>query len=213
MCLSSSFPSESDGGGDGASDLAPEVDVSKQRSFAETARMFKLRRNLDQLDSIHRQKEHDVQKTRSGPGTHRPPELTFLFSPDQIACASLESANTSTPVSLSQMVCVEVWGFVQIVSFVLFFLFSIIFALLPLSHGGNHFCTNWFSNLWEIIPTRERTFLVMTSPFTFLPCFYLSPRQAIKHLMNCDAVSIKNVSHHHSAQSSSGQCGALVLSD
>ncbi|XP_043967379.1 cilia- and flagella-associated protein 74 [Gambusia affinis] len=55
---------ESDGGGDGASDLAPEVDVSKQRSFAETARMFKLRRNLDQLDSIHRQKEHDVQKTR-----------------------------------------------------------------------------------------------------------------------------------------------------
>ncbi|XP_014856151.1 PREDICTED: cilia- and flagella-associated protein 74-like, partial [Poecilia mexicana] len=52
------------GDGDGAGDLAPEADNSRQRSFAETARMFKLRRNLHQLDSFHRQKEHDVQKTR-----------------------------------------------------------------------------------------------------------------------------------------------------
>lgn len=98
MCPSSSFPSEreDEGKGDGAGDFAPVANNSKQRSFAEIARMFKLKRNLDQIDSFYRQKEHDVQKTRSGPATHRPLELTFLFSPDQIACASLELANTST---------------------------------------------------------------------------------------------------------------------
>ncbi|KAM4738037.1 cilia- and flagella-associated protein 74 [Anableps anableps] len=49
---------------DGDGDLALDADNSKKRSCAETARMFKLRRNLDQLDSFHRQKERDVQKTR-----------------------------------------------------------------------------------------------------------------------------------------------------
>ncbi|KAM9752856.1 cilia- and flagella-associated protein 74 [Menidia menidia] len=48
--------------GDG--DLAPAADIDKKRSYAETARMFKLRRNLDQLDCFHRQKEHDVLKAR-----------------------------------------------------------------------------------------------------------------------------------------------------
>ncbi|XP_041859968.1 cilia- and flagella-associated protein 74 [Melanotaenia boesemani] len=46
------------------SDLALVADNGKKRSCAETARMFKLRRNLDQLDCFHRQKEHDVQKAR-----------------------------------------------------------------------------------------------------------------------------------------------------
>ncbi|KAM9342390.1 cilia- and flagella-associated protein 74 [Pholidichthys leucotaenia] len=45
-------------------DLAVAVDGSKKRTYAETARMFKLRRNLDQLDRFHRQKEHDVLKAR-----------------------------------------------------------------------------------------------------------------------------------------------------
>jgi len=35
-------------------------------SYAETAWMFKLRRELDQLDSIHHQTEHGVVKARSG---------------------------------------------------------------------------------------------------------------------------------------------------
>ncbi|XP_045912230.1 cilia- and flagella-associated protein 74 isoform X3 [Micropterus dolomieu] len=48
--------------GDG--DLAVVADSGKRRSYAETARMFKLRRNLDQLDCFHRQKEHDVIKAR-----------------------------------------------------------------------------------------------------------------------------------------------------
>lgn len=50
----------------------------KKRSYAETARMFKLRRNLDQLDCLHQQKEHDVLKARSEPGTGRPLELLKL---------------------------------------------------------------------------------------------------------------------------------------
>ncbi|XP_035998411.1 cilia- and flagella-associated protein 74 [Fundulus heteroclitus] len=50
--------SDSDG------DLARGADNGKRRSYAETARMFKLRRNLDQLDAFHRQKEHDVQTAR-----------------------------------------------------------------------------------------------------------------------------------------------------
>ncbi|XP_070767007.1 cilia- and flagella-associated protein 74 [Enoplosus armatus] len=45
-------------------DLAVAADNGMKRSYAETARMFKLRRNLDQLDSFHRQKEHDVLKAR-----------------------------------------------------------------------------------------------------------------------------------------------------
>ena len=36
-------------------------------SLAETAWMFKLRRNLDQLDSIHGQTAQDVLQARSGP--------------------------------------------------------------------------------------------------------------------------------------------------
>ncbi|GLD45766.1 cilia- and flagella-associated protein 74 isoform X1, partial [Lates japonicus] len=49
---------------DGDGDLAVVADYGKKRSYAETARMFKLRRNLDQLDCFHRQKEHDVLKAR-----------------------------------------------------------------------------------------------------------------------------------------------------
>ncbi|KAK2851123.1 hypothetical protein Q5P01_007399 [Channa striata] len=47
-------------------DFAVAADNGKKRSYAETARMFKLRRNLDQLDCFYRQKEHDVQKAREG---------------------------------------------------------------------------------------------------------------------------------------------------
>ncbi|XP_040009856.1 cilia- and flagella-associated protein 74 isoform X3 [Xiphias gladius] len=49
---------------DGDGDLAAVADYGQKRSYAETARMFKLRRNLDQLDRFHRQKEHDVLKAR-----------------------------------------------------------------------------------------------------------------------------------------------------
>ncbi|XP_075331716.1 cilia- and flagella-associated protein 74 [Odontesthes bonariensis] len=49
---------------DGVGDLALAADIDEKRSCAETARMFKLRRNLDQLDCFHRQKEHDVQEAR-----------------------------------------------------------------------------------------------------------------------------------------------------
>ncbi|KAI9531114.1 hypothetical protein NQZ68_000609 [Dissostichus eleginoides] len=49
---------------DGDGDLAVAAVSGEKRSCAETARMFKLRRNLDQLDCFHRQKEHDVQKAR-----------------------------------------------------------------------------------------------------------------------------------------------------
>ncbi|XP_044067515.1 cilia- and flagella-associated protein 74 isoform X4 [Siniperca chuatsi] len=55
---------EDNGDGDGDGDLAVAADNGKKRSYAETARMFKLRRNLDQLDCFHRQKEHDVLKAR-----------------------------------------------------------------------------------------------------------------------------------------------------
>ena len=47
-------------------DLAVADSNGGERSYAATARMFKLRRNLDQLDRFHRQKEHDVLKVRSG---------------------------------------------------------------------------------------------------------------------------------------------------
>lgn len=67
--------------------------------------------------------------------------------------------------------------------------------LLPSSHRANHFCTNWFSNLQEIISAEERTFPIMFSLPTFLPSFYLSALQAIKHPMNCDAVPSKNGCH------------------
>ncbi|XP_035499668.2 cilia- and flagella-associated protein 74 isoform X3 [Scophthalmus maximus] len=49
---------------DGDGDRVVAGDDGQKRSYAETARMFKLRRNLDQLDSFHRQKEHDVLQTR-----------------------------------------------------------------------------------------------------------------------------------------------------
>ncbi|XP_071752484.2 cilia- and flagella-associated protein 74 [Centroberyx gerrardi] len=49
---------------DSDGDLAVAADDGGKRSYAETARMFKLRRNLDQLDCFHRQKEHDVLKAR-----------------------------------------------------------------------------------------------------------------------------------------------------
>ncbi|XP_047428401.1 cilia- and flagella-associated protein 74 isoform X2 [Mugil cephalus] len=56
---------EEDGDGDDDDcDLAASANSGKKRSYAETARMFKLRRNLDQLDCFHQQKEHDVLKAR-----------------------------------------------------------------------------------------------------------------------------------------------------
>ncbi|XP_068454495.1 cilia- and flagella-associated protein 74 isoform X2 [Clinocottus analis] len=45
-------------------DLAVATVNGKKRRNAETARMFKLRRNLDQLDCFHQQKERDVLKAR-----------------------------------------------------------------------------------------------------------------------------------------------------
>ncbi|XP_019718484.1 cilia- and flagella-associated protein 74 [Hippocampus comes] len=45
-------------------DLACESGDEKQRTFSATARMFKLRRNLDQLDNFHRQKECALLKAR-----------------------------------------------------------------------------------------------------------------------------------------------------
>ncbi|XP_077401217.1 cilia- and flagella-associated protein 74 isoform X6 [Vanacampus margaritifer] len=49
---------------DSDDDLASEPGDEKQRTFSDTARMFKLRRNLDQLDSFHRQKESALLKAR-----------------------------------------------------------------------------------------------------------------------------------------------------
>ncbi|KAM6924912.1 cilia- and flagella-associated protein 74 [Xenentodon cancila] len=49
---------------DGDGDLALVAEHGKKWSYAETARMFKLRRNLDQLDCFRQQKEHDVQEAR-----------------------------------------------------------------------------------------------------------------------------------------------------
>ncbi|KAM8864233.1 cilia- and flagella-associated protein 74 isoform 8-T9 [Spinachia spinachia] len=49
---------------DGDGDLAVAAVDGEKRRYAETARMFKLRRNLDQLDCFHRQKERDVLKAR-----------------------------------------------------------------------------------------------------------------------------------------------------
>ncbi|XP_051913292.1 cilia- and flagella-associated protein 74 isoform X3 [Hippocampus zosterae] len=45
-------------------DLACESGDEKERTFSATARMFKLRRNLDQLDNFHRQKECALLKAR-----------------------------------------------------------------------------------------------------------------------------------------------------
>lgn len=66
---------------------------------------------------------------------------------------------------------------------------SQVFPLLPSSHVANHFCTNWFGNLQEIISAAQRTFPIMSPLPTFLPSFYLSALRAIKRPMNCDAVS------------------------
>ncbi|XP_052338113.1 cilia- and flagella-associated protein 74 isoform X1 [Oncorhynchus keta] len=49
---------------DNDDDLGEDGGHSGKKSYAETARMFKLRRNLDQLDCFHRQKEHNVLKAR-----------------------------------------------------------------------------------------------------------------------------------------------------
>ncbi|XP_041712166.2 cilia- and flagella-associated protein 74 isoform X1 [Coregonus clupeaformis] len=49
---------------DNDDDLAEDGGRSGKKSYAETARMFKLRRNLDQLDCFHRQKEHNVLEAR-----------------------------------------------------------------------------------------------------------------------------------------------------
>lgn len=60
---------EDDGDGDGNPLVA--ANNGKKRSYAATARMFKLRRNLDQLDCFHQQKEHDMLKARSGSGNQQ----------------------------------------------------------------------------------------------------------------------------------------------
>ncbi|XP_041128789.1 cilia- and flagella-associated protein 74-like isoform X4 [Polyodon spathula] len=57
------FNSDSSWDGDEA-DLAVDFDVIKKMSCAERSRMFKLRTNLDQLDSLHKQKEYEVLKAR-----------------------------------------------------------------------------------------------------------------------------------------------------
>lgn len=60
---------------DGDRDVEVAADSGKKRTCAATARMFKLRRNLDQLDCFYQQKEHDMLKARSGSGkryTSRP---------------------------------------------------------------------------------------------------------------------------------------------
>ncbi|XP_076023285.1 cilia- and flagella-associated protein 74 [Genypterus blacodes] len=56
--LEALYEKDSDG------DLVVEADNGGKRIYAETARMFKLRRNLDQLDCFPRQKECDVLKAR-----------------------------------------------------------------------------------------------------------------------------------------------------
>ncbi|MGH0159295.1 UNVERIFIED_CONTAM: hypothetical protein FKN15_037223 [Acipenser sinensis] len=45
--------------------LAVDFDVIKKMSYAERSQMFKLRRNLDQLDSFHKQKAYEVLKARA----------------------------------------------------------------------------------------------------------------------------------------------------
>lgn len=80
----SSAPSESEED----DDLVLKADTGKKMSYTETARMFKLRRNLDQLDCFRRQKERDVQTARFEPGNNRFSELKCLFNPDKILCAS-----------------------------------------------------------------------------------------------------------------------------
>ncbi|XP_054465778.1 cilia- and flagella-associated protein 74 [Anoplopoma fimbria] len=55
---------DDDGDVDGDGDLEVAAMNGQKRSNAETARMFKLRRNLDQLDLFHQQKEQDVLKAR-----------------------------------------------------------------------------------------------------------------------------------------------------
>ncbi|KAK6477540.1 cilia- and flagella-associated protein 74 [Huso huso] len=64
------FSSESSWDGDEA-DLAVDFDVIKKMSYAERSRMYKLRRNLDQLDSFHKQKEYEVLKAREEQKTCR----------------------------------------------------------------------------------------------------------------------------------------------
>ncbi|XP_019132344.2 cilia- and flagella-associated protein 74 isoform X3 [Larimichthys crocea] len=49
---------------DGDRDVEVAADSGKKRTCAATARMFKLRRNLDQLDCFYQQKEHDMLKAR-----------------------------------------------------------------------------------------------------------------------------------------------------
>lgn len=75
-CHFASAPREDDADGDGVSDLAVAADNCKKRSYATTARMFKLRRNSDQLDRFRQQKEHDVLKARSGSGNQQTSRAT-----------------------------------------------------------------------------------------------------------------------------------------
>ncbi|TKS77209.1 Cilia- and flagella-associated protein 74 [Collichthys lucidus] len=49
---------------DGDRDVEVAADSGKKRTCAATSRMFKLRRNLDQLDCFYQQKEHDMLKAR-----------------------------------------------------------------------------------------------------------------------------------------------------
>lgn len=69
---------------------------AKKGSCAETARMFKLRRGLDQLDCIYQQKEHDMQKARYKSGNQQ--TLQYILNLESNACRRLYW-NLCTPES------------------------------------------------------------------------------------------------------------------
>lgn len=69
---------------------------AKKGSCAETARMFKLRRGLDQLDCIYQQKEHDMQKARYKSGNQQ--TLQYILNLESTACRRLYW-NLCTPES------------------------------------------------------------------------------------------------------------------
>ncbi|KAL1021090.1 hypothetical protein UPYG_G00008690 [Umbra pygmaea] len=58
------LPTDAKEGNDNDSDIVEAGSSSGKKRYSETVWMFKLRRNLDQLDSIHQQKEHNMLKAR-----------------------------------------------------------------------------------------------------------------------------------------------------
>lgn len=78
---------------DGDDDPLVASNNDKKRSYLATARMFKLRRNLDQLDCFHQQKEHDVLKARSGSGKYHTSRATVAPYPRQQSMCSTETFN------------------------------------------------------------------------------------------------------------------------